>query len=466
MLASTLLIVKGVRLSRFVLALHHVAPGEHVLYDVVGDRYVGVDGPTLEAIGRWSAAPPAGEDESRAAAELMELRFVVRDRAEDDARLEEHRAAIAEGMPGTLYLTLMPTLACDLACTYCFQRDHPAAGRMSAETEAAALAWIEREAVASGARRLLLHYIGGEALLRKDFLLRTARALRGALAARGIDFAWELTTNGVGLDPAIVRQLSEHGPGAVKVTLDGDRPAHDAARVSRDGRGTFDRIFGALLAVAGECPEVRLRVVGNLRRGPEARASASRLLDQLEAAGLCGRLEWIRFKPIVDLDAGCGRGCGAEPADADDASREAFARGLVRTSPFGIDAVSPCELHWRRSFVVDTAGRIYRCFAVAGRPEMALGTVHGGALGPDPLLAGQPWGQCGDCPFVPACMGGCLGGRYLQIGRAGEIACDRPGLEARFRAEIARRYLEEFHPGAAEPEPVAPTTLPVSEAAA
>jgi uncharacterized protein len=452
-LASALLIVKSVRLSRFVLVLRDVAPGEHVLYDIIADRYAGVDGPTLEAIGRWSAASPAGEDESRAAAELAALRFVVRDRAEDDARLEEHRAAIAEGMPGTLYVTLIPTLACDLACSYCFQRDHPAAGRMSTETEAAALAWIEREAVASGARRLLLHFIGGEALLCKDFLARTARSLRGALGARGIDFAWELTTNGVGLTPAIVRRLSEHGPGAVKVTLDGDRPTHDAARVSRDGRGTFDRIFEALLAVARECPEVELRVGGNLRQGAGARASASRLLDRFEAAGLRGRLEWVRFKPVIDLDAGCGRGCGADRADADDASREAFARGLTRTATLGIDAVTPCEVHWRRSYVIDTAGRLYRCLAVAGRPELALGTVHDGALAPDPLVVGRPWERCGDCPFVPACMGGCLGGRYLVTGRAGEIACERPALEARFRAEIGRRYLEEFHPGGAEAAP-------------
>jgi pyruvate-formate lyase-activating enzyme len=280
-------------------------------------------------------------------------------------------------MPGTLYVTLITTLACDLACTYCFQKDHPAAGRMSAATETATLTWIEREAVASGARRVLVHYIGGEALLRKDFVVRTAQRLRDALGARAIDFAWEVTTNGVGLDPDIVRRLLEHGPGAVKVTLDGDRTTHAAARVSRDGRGTFDRIFGALLAVARECPEVELRVGGNLRRGADARASASRLLDRMEAAGLGGRLQWVRFKPVVDLEGGCGRGCGADPIDADDASREAFERGLANTALGGIDAMTPCELHWQRSFVIDTAGRIYRCLAVAGRRELALGTVQG-----------------------------------------------------------------------------------------
>ena len=37
------------RLSRFVLTYRDVRPGEHVLYDVIGDHYVGVDGSTLDA---------------------------------------------------------------------------------------------------------------------------------------------------------------------------------------------------------------------------------------------------------------------------------------------------------------------------------------------------------------------------------------------------------------------------------
>jgi hypothetical protein len=41
--------------------------------------------------------------------------------------------------------------------------------------------------------------------------------------------------------------------------------------------------------------------------------------------------------------------------------------------------------------------------------------------------------------------------------------CDRAALEARFRAEISRRYLDEFHPGAAGAAPAVPA-LEVSAA--
>jgi uncharacterized protein len=452
-------------LSRFVLSLRDVAPGEHVLYDVVGDRYVGVDGATLEAVARWSAQAPAAGAEAETASALADLGFLVRDAAEDDARLAASRAATAEGLPDTMYVELMPTLSCNLACTYCFQKEHPAAGRMSAETEAAALAWIERKVVATGARRLIVVYIGGEPLLRKDFLARTARALSSALRPLGVAFEWEITTNGVGLEPSLLREMAAFGRGTVKVTLDGDRETHDAARVFRDGRGTFDGIFESLVAVARACPDVALRLGGNLR--PGAAASCERLLQRLEAAGLSGRFEWIRFKPILDAGAGCTSSCGRQAAETNQLTQLAVRRGVAREAPRGIDAVTPCELHWKRSFVIDPVGRIYRCLAVAGRPELSLGTVETDELAPDPLTAGRPWEHCGDgdCPFVPVCLGGCLGGRYLQLGRAGEVLCERGALETRFRAEIARRYLEEFHPGAAGAAPVVPAISEVSAAA-
>jgi Radical SAM superfamily len=389
------------RLSRFVLSLRDVAPGEHVLYDVIGDRYVGVDGATLEAVARWSAQAPAAGVEAETASALAELGLLVRDAAEDDARLAASRAATAEGMPDTAYVSLMPTLSCNLACTYCFQKDHPAAGRMSAETEAAALAWIERQVVASGARRLVVLYIGGEPLLRKDFIIRTACALSSALSPLGVVFEWELTTNGVGLEVSLLRALSALGRGAVKVTLDGDRETHDAARVFRDGSGSFEAVFESLVAVARACPEVALRIGGNLR--PGAGASCLKLLERLESEGLSGRFEWIRFKPILDAEAGCGSSCGSQTADTDELTQLAARRGLAREAPRGIDvdpvrAALEAQLRHRsgrtrvpvprRGGAARAGARNGACGRARARP--ADGRAAVGALRRLPLRAGLP----------------------------------------------------------------------------
>ncbi|MGE5048684.1 MAG: hypothetical protein ACM3PC_08965, partial [Deltaproteobacteria bacterium] len=120
------------QLSRFVVTYPDLRPGEHVLYSVLEDRYAGVDDATLRAIERWKTGESPTDDEEREVqAALIEDGLLVEGRAEDDARLRAHLDKASEGVPGTLYVTLMPTLRCNLACTYCFQKEHPAFERMS-----------------------------------------------------------------------------------------------------------------------------------------------------------------------------------------------------------------------------------------------------------------------------------------------------------------------------------------------
>jgi uncharacterized protein len=437
--------------SRFVVEYPDVRPGEHVLYDVISDRYVGVDGAMLGALERWRTCAPEGEAEREAQRALLEMGFLVEDDRADEARLEAHLARSAEGMPGTMYVTWMPTLACNLACTYCFQKDHPATGHMSAETEAEALAFVLRKVDEARTSRLVVHYIGGEPLTRKDLVLRTAKALAGAMAERGGTFGWELTTNGIGLEPAFVNALLALGEGTVKVTLDGDQETHDAARVWRSGKGSFDQVFSAMTAVARQCPGVKLRVGGNFQAGQAE--SYERLLERMERAGLRGLVEQIRFKPIVDTDSaqgGCA-GCAAPAAEAEtlvQIGRSVARRGLAREPLPAVDAAGLCEVHWKNSYVIDPNGLLYKCLEVAGRPEMAIGDVREGVARADPLTQVQPWTRnapCGTCAYLPVCGGGCIGGRYLQSGRTGEVLCRIENFEKTFREEIAARYLAEFH---------------------
>jgi uncharacterized protein len=446
-----------VRLSRFVLTYRDAIPGEHVLYDVLADRYVGVDARALEAISRWRDASPA-EAERESAEALAALGFLVADDAADDARLGEARGRLRAGVPGMLHVSILPTLACNLACTYCVQKTVPTTARMGADVEDGTVAFVLRRAAEARSTAVCVHYIGGEALTRKDFLLRTAARISEGARELGASFSWELTTNGIGLDPEFARQMLSFGRGAVKVTLDGDRETHDQHRVYRDGRGSFDAIYRALVSVARECPDLELRLGGNFQAGEEA--SYERLLERISADGLNDRLEWVRFKPVVDAERGCAscHDAGAEADGLVQLGRSVERRGLGRRTGFDVDAVNACEMHWDDGFTVDPEGRLYRCFGVAGRPEMAVGTVWRGVDRPNPLVAGRPWEtdpQCRACAFAPVCMGGCLAGEYLATGRvpSGHGICQQQQYEKTFREAVVRRYLAEFHCESLESSP-------------
>ena len=436
------------QLSRFVVAYHDVRPGEHVLYSVLADHYIGVDSSTLEAVERWSGGRrPADAAERETQGVLLEEGFLVRSRAEDDASLRAHLERAAEGIPETMYVTLMPTLACNLACNYCFQKDHPAFTKMQERTEESTLEWILRTVDERGLRTLHVHYFGGEPLTRKDFVLRSAEVLSASMQARGGKFEWSCTTNGIGLDPEFARQMRAYGDGFFKVTLDGDRETHDEMRVYRNGRGSFDQIFENVVACAGI---VRIRIGGNFL--PHQKESFDRLLDRIESSGLRGKLEGVRFKPIVDIQkskpscTGCGE--KEETQTLVQLNRSIEKRGLGMKLHEGETLeglLGPCELHWKNNYTIDPEGRVYRCPAVAGIPGMEVTNVAAG--GPEkiaPLVALRPWQKCGDCPYMPVCVGGCLGGKYLKTGRADEVSCKKEMFEKSFHETVVRRYLAEF----------------------
>ena len=87
---------------------------------------------------------------------------------------------------------------------------------------------------------------------------------------------------------------------------------------------------------------------------------------------------------------------------------------------------------------------VYKCPAVAGRPEVAIGSVTNESLRGAPLLELRPWEQCGDCAYLPVCVGGCLGGQYLKTGRRDQVNCKKEWFEASFREAVPRRYLAEL----------------------
>jgi len=446
------------QLSRFVVSYEDIRPGEHILYSVLNDRYIGIDDATKSAVASWSkGASPESADEREVAEALLDEGFLINDRGQDDAGLSVYMDKARDGIPRTMMVTLMPTLACNLACDYCFQKESPAFNKMSRPTEHATIEWILRTIEQRGLQTLQIHYFGGEPTTRKDYCLRTAEIFHAAMLARGGKFVWSMTTNGVHLDKEFCEKMVRYGKGDIKVTLDGDKETHDQARVYRDGRGTFDIIFKNVVDCA---PIVPIRIGGNFL--PSQAGSYERLLERLENAGLAGVLASVKFKPIIDVTRKEGGSCtGCEHSSSGEVATLVQLNKSITKKRLGIAGgdtleglLGPCELHWRNNYTIDPDGKVYKCPAVAGRPEMAVADVNvstrpmdGGAEVAEliaPLLAARPWEKCGDCPYMPVCVGGCLGSKWLATGRNDEVFCQKTVYEKSFRDSVIPRYLAEF----------------------
>ncbi|MDR1330419.1 MAG: radical SAM protein, partial [Oscillospiraceae bacterium] len=223
--------------------------GRNIVIDAGGGCIHDVDDVAYDAIAALSAAYDAAEpravddaeeaalaallekyseDESITRAELTELfediaalRAEGRLFAEDVSELAGTADAADGGAREIKALCLHVAHACNLICDYCFAGQgtyYGASALMSFETARRAVDFLIE---ASGKKRNLeVDFFGGEPLLNWDVVKKTIMYAREIEGARGKNFRFTLTTNGVLLDDEVTdfcnREISN-----VVLSLDG-----------------------------------------------------------------------------------------------------------------------------------------------------------------------------------------------------------------------------------------------------
>src|SRR5438067_7656819 len=223
--------------SMFNLRVPLPARDEVFLMNTLTDAQLVVSTDVAEMLDRCTPnSNPIGgfrRDEWDAVKVLAENGFLVSSREADrrnlDAYLHEVKSDTSE-----LNITLLTTLQCNFACDYCFQGDHgdynKFADKMSLETAARIVDWMERELDRVEPEKLVLTFFGGEPLLNLPVMYQIAERLWKATRERGVAHYVNIITNGLLLTPDVVDRMSPLGLNGVKITLDGDRNTHDRMR--------------------------------------------------------------------------------------------------------------------------------------------------------------------------------------------------------------------------------------------
>jgi uncharacterized protein len=413
----------------------------------------------LEPGGAWT---PETDDERDTIAQLAEHGFVVSDRESERDQLKTFFRDVRENTD-TLRVTLLTTLQCNFACDYCIQGDHgdynKHAAKMSPEMAARVGAWIEQRVDAIAPRRLVLTFFGGEPLLNMPVLYYLSERLHRACADRGVTFLINIITNGLLLSREMVERLNPLGLNGIKVTLDGDRDAHNRSRPLRGGQGTFDRIVANVREVA---PLTRIAVGGNF--DVETADSYPALLDFLAAQDFAPRLSKVAFKPVIREKTALAKGMipltavGAEGKPLNGACMTSAGTGVSRvcdtcnfvdekltflreetkkrgfTTSDGVH-MGPCEIHAEHSHTIGPDGSLFACPGFAGEALQSTGHIDGRhedyrstALRNFERLAA--WEQCHDCAFIPVCAGGCTVAAHNELGDMHAPNCHKPSFEA------------------------------------
>ena len=146
-------------------------------------------------------------------------------------------------MPKIELLVVQPTPFCNIDCRYCYL---PQRSDKSVVAEAT-LANLFSQIFASGwvedAVSVVWH--AGEPLVLPVKFYRRAFALIDELKPRELTLTHSFQTNGTLIDDAWCTFFLEH-QATVGVSVDGPQPLHDLNRVTRSGRGTFERTIAGI----------------------------------------------------------------------------------------------------------------------------------------------------------------------------------------------------------------------------
>lgn len=149
--------------------------------------------------------------------------------------------------PRSFHLMVKPTGAvCNLDCTYCYYLSkeslYPGSPfRMSDEVLESYLRQLLR---AVETPEVQIAFQGGEpTLIGLDFFQKAVE-LAERCRKRGQKLTYSLQTNGTLIDEAWCRFFKRH-EFLVGLSIDGPKEAHDAHRVNKGGKGTFDRVLEA-----------------------------------------------------------------------------------------------------------------------------------------------------------------------------------------------------------------------------
>jgi uncharacterized protein len=197
--------------------------------------------------------------------------------------------------PMAFHLLAKPTGAtCNLDCKYCFFLSKDAlygGGRLRMEDDVLD-AYVKQLLAAQPNSEVNIAWQGGEpTLMGLPFFMRSIE-LVAKYKKRGQKILHTIQTNGVLVDDEWARFFKAHDF-LVGLSVDGPKHMHDAYRVGKGGRGTFDQVMRAWDCLARNQVDTNILCTVHAANGDHGLEVYRFFRDQLQA-------EHLQFIPIVE----------------------------------------------------------------------------------------------------------------------------------------------------------------------
>lgn len=172
--------------------------------------------------------------------QLLSYGYIVSNHEEeyDRIRFQMYQAKFSSSI---LSLVIAPTMNCNFACTYCYEKNQLNDCLISEEIQDAIIAYLEAH---SGViRNLKIEWYGGEPLLATEVINRMNERIQFICTSNNIQCSEQMITNGYLLDREHIEFLNNNKINKIQVTLDGIAATHDSRRMLKTGKGTYSQIM-------------------------------------------------------------------------------------------------------------------------------------------------------------------------------------------------------------------------------
>jgi uncharacterized protein len=358
---------------------------------------------------RSGSDPKFSPEEAHLVQQLEYGKFIYADHYDEVEELKfQHNLARYDR--NSLGLALAPTMACNMACEYCYEENKK--GIMKPEVVEAILDFVEARAI--GMNSLNVNWYGGEPLLAMDIIEDLSESFLDLAEEFKFRYNASMVTNGYLLDKEKVDKLADKFKvDTIQITIDGPSDEHNRKRPLKNGRESFETI-----AKNAHYAAQKMRV--NIRVNIDKSFSDDmirRLLGELDEAGLRDRigLYFGRIEASTTACANISENCYSA-ADFSKVETD-FYRLLLQTG-FAITHLprpmaTACFAHLVYSFLIDPEGDIYKCYNFVGDKTMAMGNIKKDIDFNHPNFTAMfnfsPFQDktCTECSVLPICMGGC-----------------------------------------------------------
>lgn len=365
---------------------------------------------------------------------FFENGFLIDDEI-DEIRLAQEKLLREQDAETHLLLTIIPTLQCNLDCTYCYQHEmHNTQETISYDV----LSGILQE-IRSNEKLTSVHvdWNGGEPLLESDKINFFSQELISLCEQQGINYSASISSNLYVLNDSDLQILRDAKIGGIDTTLAGTEIVHDKYRIVRNSsRGSFSKVWENIKKASQIMP---VAVCINLIVDSEP--DAYYLIDKL--ALIANENLSITFLLIKDYGFGEKNVFLKKDEHFPIMIRllkYAIDKGLKAeiSSNFGNKFVF-CAAQLKQGFIIHPTGRIYKC-SDNYDINNSLGIVT-----PEGFLFTKKWipinpykdEKCKSCSIVAYCNGGCS---YLR--EKGEDFCPR---EKDYLDDVLRLYVSSVY---------------------